>query len=131
MITLTLDALLGKHFLSGVDLHKHSGSFGDSNCISFILDGVTITAVEDPEDGWRSCLGDLFLSGHEVKNIFPEIEVLIKPYHSHDTVDAIECIDIKTQQPVLTVGTDTRDGWYPCFLSDFIPENMCLNGGRK
>ena len=133
---MELKDLIGKHILTGVDLYnkdikeEYGSGFESCNCISFVLDDITYTAIEDPEDGYRSCMREIKVSKYKVKNIFPEVEVLVRDmgdekYHTHN--DALEFIDIKNGKVILTVGTENTDDYYPYFTSEFVPENMSLN----
>ena len=116
-ITVSLEALVGKHVLSGVS----TGSDGDANAISFVLDGTAYTATEDPDDGYRSCMRDIRVGG-EVANLFPPAEVV-------GTIDdeILTFRDTATGKDVLRVGTDHSDSYYSWFVSEFTPENMAVN----
>lgn len=132
---VTLDGLVGEHSLDAVDTYvekvKQWGDyFEDAECIRFRLDGVVYTAIEDPDDGYRSSLRTLFVSpSDEVRNVFPPVRVLVRkkdnePYQINDT---LEFIDIKTGKIVLEVGTNNTDDYYPYFVGTFSPQNMATN----
>lgn len=132
---VSLESLLGEHTLDAVDLFvervkSYGEVFEDANAIRFRLDGVTYTALEDPNDGYRSSLGRLFVSkGETMRNVFPPIKVVAKkkdhePYQQNDT---LQLIDVVTGKVVLEVGTDNTDDYYPCFVGSFSPENMATN----
>lgn len=125
--------LVGKHLLTGVDSYskeetdKSSYSYGeDANCVSFILDGVTYTATEDPNDGYRSSMKSLEIDKYAVKNIFPEVEVFgkMKANEEYSVNDTIQFVNTKNGEVVLEVGTDNTDDYYPCFVGNFYPENL-------
>lgn len=134
-IEVTLDSLVGLHDLEGVDLldtvkpHPWSGE-QIADCLRFRLDGRVYLATEDPDDGYRSCLGSLEVSDAAVKNTFPPCRVLVRcsPTANRDT---IEVIDVVTGLTVLEVGTDRDDSYYPWFVARFTPENMAVNAKRK
>lgn len=130
-----LDDLLGERTLDAVDtfverVKQYGDHFEDADAIRFRLDGVTYTAVEDPSDGYRSCMGSLFVSPTEkMRNVFTPIRVLGKKkedgrYQKNDT---LQLIDVVTGKVVLEVGTDNTDDYYPYFVADFSPENMATN----
>lgn len=129
-----LDALVGLHELDAVDMDSAevktwSDEFQNAEVIRFRLDGITYMAVEDPEDGYRSSMKKLFVSGEQMKNIFPACKVMgiKKPrgsYHENDTLQLIDCV---TGKVVLEVGTDNRDDYYPMWVASFSPENMAVN----
>jgi hypothetical protein len=128
-------SLVGKHLLSGVDETNRKmemwHGFEDCQFINFVLDGKTYTAIEDPEDGYRSRLDKLILSDDTVSNIFAPVEVIV----SHRTrsegytseCDILDFIDAKNGKRVLEIGTDNTDDYYPMFVAYWHPENMAIN----
>lgn len=134
---MELKDLVGLHFLTGVDFENfETGGYynWDAQVVNFVLDGITYTATEDPEDGYRSCMREIKVSDFRVTNIFPAIQVLgvmrRREFSSYDS-DIIDFYDTKNGKPVLSVGTDNLDNYYPSFVSDFQPENMSINNGRS
>lgn len=136
--SVDMESLVGKHFLTGVDesrqnIEKWSG-FEDCQCINFTLDGITYTAIEDPEDGYRSCLDAIIISGIKLSNIFEPIEVLV----SYRTIsreygngcEILDFFDVKNGERILEIGTDNTKDYYPCFVASWIPENLSINKGR-
>jgi hypothetical protein len=130
--TIEMDGLLGAHLLSGVETDyiefKDPESYSDQdkvNVIRFILDGVSYMAVEDPEDGYRSCLGRIFI-GVEVKNVFDPIEVLCvkKEEKQHDPCDILQMINPLISKVIVEFGTDYSDDYYPSFVSSFSPRYL-------
>lgn len=132
---VTLKDLVGKHVLTGVDSYsKLVDSFYekvDANCISFILDGRTYTAVEDPDDGYRSSMQSIFIDKVKVKNTFPEVQVLcvMKENSNWEENDILSVIDVDTGALILEVGTGNTDDYYPYFVGNWYPEN--INYKRK
>ena len=129
----TLEDLLGKRILTGVGestgkIVDYCGDEVNSDRISFILDGVTYTAIEDPSDGYRSAMKELIVGG-EVKNTFPPCEVLCRKAPDNEYVknDALQMIDTTTGKVVLTVGTQNFDDYYPSFWAEFNPGHMAIN----
>lgn len=126
-------SLVGKHLLSGVDesrlnIKQWDGDFEDCQCINFVLDGKTYSAIEDPSDGWRSSMDRLIESNEIVSNMFVPIEVLcVYRDKQHSTAcDIIEFYDIKNGKKILEVGTDNSDDYYPSFVASWIPENISM-----
>jgi hypothetical protein len=131
--TVELDSLCGEHKLSGVDFSSERveryGSFEDCSVMRFRLDGKVYTAVEDPSDGYRSCMDRIFVERCKINNSFSPVRVVVrkKPDHNYNRNDTLEMIDIKTGKTVLEVGTDAADDYYPSFVASFWPENMATN----
>ena len=133
---MELNDLVGIHTLTGVDINSvrvDTWGFGDfetTETISFTLDGVTYTAVEDPNDGYRSCMKKLFVGG-EVQNKFAPVIVKAgmkkKNKHDDDDPDILELVDAFTKEVILSVGTSYSDSYYPTFVCNFQPEKMCVN----
>ena len=137
---MELKDLVGSHKLTGVDestesvkLWFWSDELEDCNVINFVLDGVTYTAIEDPNDGYRSSMQELKVSEVVVKNVFEPCDVL-GVYRDKgkygDTDDVLDLFDAVTGLLVLSVGTEDVDDYYPSFLAVFKPENMAVNQGR-
>lgn len=136
---VTLDSLLGVHELSGVDINNirvkntYSEDFEDAECISFMLDGRTYTAIEDPDDGYRSTMKEIGVSDVQLENRFPGVEVNIVWAENTDdeTNNYLQFIDVETQKVVLEVGTENTDDYYPCYVAHFFPENMSHNSAKQ
>lgn len=134
--TLDLDALVGEHTLDGVDRSSEKvktwgENFEDVEVFRFRLDGVVYTAVENPDDGYRSSMDKIFAEQCAINNSFPPIRVLARKKANDGCVnDTLELIDIVTGKVVVEVGTDNTDDYYPYFVSGFHPENMATNVNR-
>lgn len=134
-IPVTLESLCGERVLDAVDKYLEQASkwngVEDANAIRFRLDGAVYTAIEDPDDGYRSTLGELFVTlDVKMVNVFPPVKVLgrIKTKNKYDNESNIlEFVDITTEAVVLEVGTDNQDDYYPSFVGSFSPENMVTN----
>lgn len=125
-----LKDLVGEHILTGVDMSQlapgevgYNNSYDASQCINFVLDGVTYTAIEDPDDGYRSSMADLIVSDHKVTNTFDGVRVVGRI--AYDNV--IEFTAVENGKKVLSVGTDESDGYYPSFVAYWQPENLPQN----
>ena len=124
---MKLEDLVGPHYLSGVDFEKLSFQetdyTDDATSVNFVLDGVTYTAVEDPQDGYRSCLRDLFVSNEKVKNMFEPFQVVGIMDNQHDN-EVLDFNSVENGKLVLSVGTSNADDYYPSFIAHFVPENI-------
>lgn len=121
---MELKDLIGEHVLTGAD--TDSTNHGDSNAIRFVLDGKTYIAIEDPEDGYRSCMGELIESQDKIPNLFKEQKVIgtMREGSGCDILDFIDCV---TGKIVISIGTDNTEDYYPWFVGEFHPENMAVN----
>lgn len=144
---VTLHSLLGEHWLDAVDYgtgkHKEwDGKFVDANLITVRLDGICYTAIEDPNDGYRSSMDTIFTKEVEMTNVFTPTWVVGRPYVSdpedkysdhrdeEGEVNLIEFVDVWNGKVILTIGTDFSDGYYPSFVANWAPENLAINEGK-
>jgi len=132
---MKLEDLVGSHQLSGVDevCERMPGIWEPCNVLRFKLDGITYKAIEDPEDGYRSCLWDLDVSEDKLTNTFPQhhvVGVIQEVEHSMQLSGILQFIDVTTGKPVLEIGTDLSDEYYPCCVMHWIPENLAINASR-
>lgn len=127
---IKLTKLVGKHILSGVEIgigtFKIWGEDEQCNFIKFTLDGVTYTAIENPEDGYRSCMERLTIATYPCKTEIPDTEVVgrMDPDNKDTLITFIDC---NTGKDVLCVGTDYSDSYYPSFVYSWFPENLSCN----
>lgn len=111
----------------------------DASVCRFRLDGKVYAAVEDPSDGYRSCLGELIQLPDDTKmeNVFPPTKVVIKTAEHRKSdwgdnrheADVLNFIDWHTGEIVLEVGTDHADDYYPSFVANFNPKYLAHNNG--
>ncbi len=126
---MELKDLVGEHLLSGVDFESSnqqvcSDLYRDCEIVNFVLDGETYTAIQNPDDGYRSCMEEIKKSDVKVSNMFKPCRVV----GTMDTVmDIINFFDTHTDKVVLSIGTDHSDQWYPFWVAEFNPENMVIN----
>ena len=126
-----LKAFVGEHKLPAVEFlnYKVKDNWGDmdSEVCRFRLDGNVYDAVEDPEDGYRSCLGDINCIGSfNLSNQFEDVDVL-GVLNESNSQEMIIFNDRVTCKEVLVIGTDDTDDYYPYFVRAFHPENMSIN----
>lgn len=134
---MELSDLVGAHMLSGVDtgrmtvVDEYWGEEQDCQFVKFTLDGVHYSAVEDPEDGYRSRCRDLVISAEPPKYSFPP--QLMRCYMKEDDSDfghhndILVMEDALTGEVVLEVGTSDYDYYYPCCHFEYRPEGMACN----
>lgn len=128
--TVELESLVGAHLLTGVDrsslrVREWTNRFAQANVINFTLDGSTYTAIEDPDDGYRSCMAGLVRHRTPTKNVFLPVKVVGRMNGS-----VLELVDVVTGKIVLEVGTNRDDSYYPSFVARFSPENMAPNADK-
>jgi hypothetical protein len=128
-------SLVGLHELSGVDSvtlprdDDNNWMVPAAAAISFVLDGVVYTAIEDPSDGYRSSM-DSFNVGGTVNNRFAPQKVMcrLQTKSNHGQLDDLLIMtDVVTGKEVLRVGTANTNNYYPYFVSDFDPTAMACN----
>lgn len=135
---MELKDLIGEHILDAVDFSTEQvknlwDDFCDSQVIRFRLDGKVFTAIEDPDDGYRSCMKELFVGDWPMSNAFPPVRVLCRHKdHNEDgeVSDILELIDAITGEAIVQVGTEEIDGYYPSFVAVFRPEAMAINNPK-
>lgn len=138
---MQLEDLIGEHLLSGVEFgvipksERGEYAYEDANTMTFVLDGRAYCVVEDPSDGYRSCMEDIREGSIEaVKNVFEPVRVLARMREKGEygsTCDVLELIDIVTTKVVLEAGTDNSDDYYPSYVANFTPENMVVNATNQ
>jgi hypothetical protein len=118
---MKLKDLIGEKMFSGIDFENSKiKTFEDCQCVNFVLDGKVYTAVEDPDDGYRSAMKEIKEGVTQVKNIFAPVKVLARM----KTDDILELINMANGKTVFKVGTENYDNDYPCWRASFTPENL-------
>jgi hypothetical protein len=139
--TVDLAFFDGKTFvLTAVDPSKNYGKleYADdaSAGIAFTLDGVTYAAVEDPSDGYRSCLAHVAVLPADESmatqvsphNVAGRHVTSRKSYGDNmEICDTVELVDAITGRIVLAFGTDNADDYYPSFVAEWHPEALAAN----
>jgi hypothetical protein len=140
MKSVELKDLIGLHTLSAVEIGYMQDNGGDTwrgmeqcNYISFTLDGKTYTAIEDPDDGYRSSMDRIVVSKRKLKNVVPGTKVLAVParerYLVMDSLLVFYAAD--NGEIVMEVGTDSNDAYYPVFVGNFRPEKLPANKSKE
>lgn len=89
----------------------------------FKLDDVVYEAVEDPDDGYRSCLGSVEVSKSEGlfwKLPLGTVKIVAEGFHCG--FEGWSFVDTQDGHVWLRVGTDHSDDYYPCFVFDYQPK---------
>lgn len=129
---MELKDLVGVHQLRGVErgvINMNSDIWGRNelcNYISFCLDNTHYVCTEDPDDGYRSCMKNIEITNGPCKIFIPDTKVLCRMSDDEDE-DILEMLDISNGKLVLRVGTDHNDDYYPCYIAEWIPENLGCN----
>lgn len=129
-------------FLSGVDQGEiPAGALSDyddaSNAIIFVINDAAYCAVENPEDGYRSCLRDDIgvLPATFVRNRFAPVAVTVAiratstDGSQYGSAEVLVVKDKATGLAVLEVGTENADDYYPCFVATWSPQHLSVNSG--
>ena len=139
---MELRDLVGIHLMTGIETGtvKRESWWSvedDCNYIKFRLDGVTYMAVEDPDDGYRSSCRELEIVNEECKTKLPDILVECKMRDNfHDTIfgtetnDILEFYDTDNKQMFMAVGTGNTTDYYPYFVFEYMPEELCCNATK-
>lgn len=118
---------MGEVELSGVSFGQEepASKWSDTaNTMTIVLNGKPITFVEDPDDGYRSYMGEI-REGGECTNMFPPVKCFVA--WSADTTGEGEIVDFTvkaTGKVVLRAGTDNSDDYYPWVVQEFNPPAM-------
>lgn len=129
---MKLEDIKGVHSLSGVD-YVARGKIFDGIAIRFCIDGVTYVARENPDDGYRSYMEELEISGEPCRNTFPAENVFCEkePESSGESKDILVIENINTRKEILRVGTDYTEDYYPYCVMEYHPENLQCNMDRR
>lgn len=119
--------LCGKHVLSGV---SRNYTAHDAECIDFIIDGKTYRAVEDPQDGYRSCLKGIEIANEKIPANIPDTEVVVS-YDTDDDCQILRFYETKYGKEVLAIGTRYVSDTYPVCTFQYSPENLPCNVNRR
>lgn len=126
-----------EHFISGFDygyekIESYSFFSPDDVQVAYIrIDGSIIKVMEDPNDGLRSSLGKILKPSerHIFHNIFQPNPVFVKNLSEYNdySFSGYQFIDVFNNKPILIVGTENWDDWYPTYVCKWMPENMGIN----
>jgi len=139
---MELKDLTGLHKLTGVsfgslEIEKEFSGKETVNSIVIILDNKSYMAIENPDDGYRSSMREIIQLSKNDGAIKVNCEVDVKNKFQAQRVFAtmrqgtndeiLDVYDVHTGKIVLAIGTSNYDDYYPCFIYEFVPENMLIN----
>lgn len=139
---MELRNLVGIHIMTGIEtgtVKRKSWWSGEDNCnyVKFKLDGATYMAVEDPDDGYRSCCRELEIVDEECRTSLPNILVECKMRGNFyndiwgtETNDILEFYDVGNNQMFMAVGTGNTNDYYPYFVFEYMPEALSCNATK-
>ena len=117
-----------RHFatLQGMVLEYYGA---DDASHEFNVDGIVFKVLEDPSDGYRSCLG-VIEYGEESRSIFfrrPLGKVKIETYEGRNSDYSsndvgYQLVDVEDGHVWLEFGTDNTDDYYPYFVFRHTPK---------
>lgn len=119
-MNIEIESLVGEHILSGAFCDAETSG---PQVLRFTLDGTHYEAVEDPDDGYRSTLGELRTTATAPLNTFPPVAVVceMKPDNSDSILQFLNPV---TRKPIIEIGTADQGDYYPGFVGYFSPENL-------
>ena len=138
---IELKDLVGTTILLGCDwgkgdITRYNNEVETVDVIHFQLGPTTYSMYEDPDDGYRSHLGEIKVDQHEIRNTFAPCIVVCTHKTSappayeganEKSVDILEIRCAETGKLIIEVGTDNADGYYPSCVMSFNPENLIHN----
>jgi hypothetical protein len=103
--------------------------------LAFVFNGQKYLALEDSQDGYRSSLDFVFRLPDwiEIPNVFDNVPVYcqytrgVPPTDKEDMYGVTELIvfrNMKNGKPILTIGTENLDDYYPNSVLLFEPKNI-------
>jgi hypothetical protein len=128
---MELKDLVGLHTLTAVSNDVVRNNWDeDANYFNFKLDGVVYTVEEDPADGYRSMMKEIRVSAIDLPDAFPPQLVMGTMDIGGSDDEILTLMDVTTGLPVIQVGTENYDNYYPVFVANYMPENMAINKGK-
>lgn len=130
-----MSSIVGDHMLSGCDygdvtvVEAYSGLGNSDVCnrIRFKLGDWVYVCIENPDDGYRSCMRELYripFAKSGMTNVFESMPVEIE-YIENRGGASVEIIEIRYRKLlVIQAGTDRSDDYYPSFVGLFQPEAL-------
>ena len=125
--TKATEVMARTHFqnLTGLELDYYGADAGDN---TFKVDDIVFKVLEDPNDGYRSCLGTIDYTDEHNSIFFrtPIARVRIETYEGRNREysqgdQGYQIVDITDGHVWLEFGTDNTDDYYPCFVFRHTP----------
>lgn len=133
--------LEGTHILQGIqvipnyELEDSWCSNNITNAILIRLDDVNYLFVEDPDDGYRSYMGEIMTTDRIPKYTLPNVEVIIKhntePLNRYCSTESNIYDFYESDNLILRVGTEDIGDYYPGCILEYYPENLKCNQAVK
>ena len=124
---ILLEDITGWFSLTGVDFTTsrvyNDYTEDDAQIMTLILNDISFSFIEDPDDGYRSTLDKVIVGEfQEVKNTFSPVNVYFT-YVNEDREDMIYgALTAMTINPyILRIGTDHTDDYYPTYTAEWDP----------
>jgi len=96
--------------------------------LCFELDGKQYQATEDESDGYRSYLESVIELLGPCQNRFAAEPVnVVEGAEGYTGFEGFSAISVRTGKPVLVVGTEYSDDYYPSCILSFLPQNLGAN----
>lgn len=97
----------------------------------FKLDGCVFEAVEDPDDGYRSCMEEVRMKDSSAGLIFFQTPLALVRVteevnglgHRYNDFAGYALVDVMDGHVWLIFGTDEADDHYPSFTFDYFPKS--------
>ncbi len=84
---------------------------------------LTLEAVEDPDDGYRSMMEEVRFVKTKDSIFFKDSLGMVRLFKSSD-IDGYDLVDVGDNHVWLTIGTDVSDDYYPCFIFRYNPKEQ-------
>lgn len=136
---MKLRDLVGTHLMTGVEtgtIERDCWWNKSDNCnyVKFELDGATYMAVEDPNDGYRSCCDELEIVDEKCKIELPNVLVKCKMREdsnvdgwNEEKNDILEFYDLNNKKMFMAVGTSYIDNYRQYFVFEYTPDLLSYN----
>jgi hypothetical protein len=142
---MSWEKLHGKYTLMAVSVNPNH-PFDTNACgFAFQIDNKkygprTVFVFENPDDGYRSyAIAPMIVNAnmYEFGNspVYIRVDVIIKDWSSYSYDDyyftgsreGIVVLDAGNKKPVLFLGTQNTDDYYPSYTAQWHPENLSVN----
>jgi hypothetical protein len=124
--TIDLAHFVGENEFSGIRVDEDVSINGDLyTSVTVVLNDIFYTFKEDPMDGQRSRLGEIFIDEYkDILDIHSGNMLFGELYFSEGAEHFIDLCNPYSGEVVIRLGTMDTDYDYPYFLFDYFPENL-------
>lgn len=134
--TVTLADLCGLRMLDGRGEFVAESEYASDSALVIVLrlDGQCFRFQEDPDDGYRSCLGTIRLcSEFEIPPgafisfapIVVSLRLRTEPASEYSRRDEVLYgVDERTSLVIFEIGTEDLDDYYPSFVHSWTPDGV-------